>query len=484
MPIFYTRTAQKLRALINEKNSTLGTTQTGADWCLKALHPSDPLVEVRGIPDKSAIPSVMLNYQTIERIKPPADSPAGTTWAYNSTLVPHPVLFAAHQVDSSSPTTPSLQSATLNAQIDGATHPLKFKNFRSVARRWRLAYASATIIQDGPDLANQGTIVVAQVPIQPAMRYASFQAPGVLPDSRQTYAMSPIAQFSSLDFPDFASSQGMPNAYFNSSKLGAYIPLKLTKTCQQWHSSADSMLICPQYGNSDDESQANWDLGIARLGVADVPSWPFIGLSGASVNLQGAEAGTTAATIIINGNPGYPGYLTSALCNDVCAQITAQNMAVTTSLQIFYRFGFEMQVLPQTMFSPQQKISPPHDSKALKAYFAISRELKDAYPEDYNSLGKILKTIGEAANLVSPALDLVIPGSSSVIKMLGNKAIEYGGSRKGLTDKELQTTVSAATLEDGIRKLRGQPSIRAAPAKKRPAVRFAKQGPRRANGKM
>jgi hypothetical protein len=41
---------------------------------------------------------------------------------------------------------------------------------------------------------------------------------------------------------------------------------------------------------------------------------------------------------------------------------------------------------------------------ALDAYYAISRELKDAYPADYNDLGKIWDVIKKAAVNTLPLL--------------------------------------------------------------------------------
>lgn len=427
-----------------------------------------------------------MNYQTIERIGAPADAPSGSTWSYNGTLVPHPITFAAHHVNSNSPTQPSVYSVTNNAQIDGLTHRAKFSNFRSVARRWRLAYASATIIQDGPDLANQGTIVVAQVPLQPAFVNASFELPNPGAPLRERFvvAMPRIGVFHSSDLPDFASSQGMPNAYFNSSKQGAYIPLKLTKTCQEWHSSSDAMLVAPTANRNADETGSQFESGLTALSPGQEATWPFLDVNPAAVPLKavGFDSDTMATIGDIPNDPiTYAGDLTSALCNDVCAQITAQNMAVTTSLQIFYRFGFELQVLPQTMFSPQQKISPPYDGRAIKTYFAVSRELKDAYPEDYNSLGKIMKTIGEVvSDLVAPAANLIVPGSGRFINMLGQKAQDYG-KRKEISDRELQTTVSAASLDkaQSARKDKQKSRPKAPPPSPAPGRRLRVQRPNR-----
>jgi hypothetical protein len=50
-----------------------------------------------------------------------------------------------------------------------------------------------------------------------------------------------------------------------------------------------------------------------------------------------------------------------------------------------------------------------YDCRALDTYFAIARELKDAYPADYNDLGKIWDIISRVGKKVLPVLK-VMPG--------------------------------------------------------------------------
>jgi len=52
------------------------------------------------------------------------------------------------------------------------------------------------------------------------------------------------------------------------------------------------------------------------------------------------------------------------------------------------------------------KLSPVYDPLALQGYFAISREMRDAYPEEYNTFGALLGTI---ANAAATALPTILP---------------------------------------------------------------------------
>lgn len=386
----------------------MGSTPSGSDWCMKALHPSDPIVDVAGIPDKSCVPSTFLNYQTVARVGAATGSTG--TWSYDGSLVPHPVQFMTHRVIDSINTGSGLLTGTLNAQLEGTTHRQKFTAFRHGVRRWRLAYASVTVHQDGPDLANQGTIVVAQVPITPKVYNPSFQAyrdDGVGGFTLRRLVVGPhLSQFTLLDRPNYAASQAMPNAYFNKSKFGAYVPLKLTRTCQQWHGESDNMAVLPYNTENDpDEEGYSFETGNALLtansGLVGAEPFPDVQPYGVSFYAATDDRAATTAGFF---NGGSDGDLTSALCNDVIAHISARNLSVDTSLTFFIRFGFEVQVLPTSFLSPHLKISPPHDSRALKTYFAIAREMKDAYPADHNDLGKIVGVISTIAKGLGPAL--------------------------------------------------------------------------------
>jgi len=76
-------------------------------------------------------------------------------------------------------------------------------------------------------------------------------------------------------------------------------------------------------------------------------------------------------------------------------------------MSIYVRCGFEIQVPAGSLYSPQLKMSPPHDAVAIENYFQIARQLKDAYPADYNDLGKIWDVISGAAKAVAPFLSAI-----------------------------------------------------------------------------
>jgi hypothetical protein len=135
-------------------------------------------------------------------------------------------------------------------------------------------------------------------------------------------------------------------------------------------------------------------------------------------------------------------------CNSNWADFSFKNLAVTTSLSFFYRFGFEVQVLPTSQMSPHLKLSPKHDPAALNAYFAISRELKDAYPADFNDLGMIWDIISSAAKAVAPALG-AIPVAGPVLQYGLPALAGLGDAIKDAIKRSAQPTIgSTASMAD------------------------------------
>lgn len=432
----YERTAQQLKNIIQAKGLNLGTTPNGADWCVKALHPSDPLTEVQGIPDQSSVPSLFMNFQTVANITPPTN--ATSTWSTEIQVFPHPIQFAAMSNHFS---TGDVYQEVLNSQLTGTGHGVKYDSFCKQFKRWRLAYAGVTIYQDGPDLANQGTVVCCQKPVEvPEFSISMGSAPSL---TRTTIGAFPAFNIDAADGrASYAASQAMPNAYFGRSREGVYVPLKLSENHQKWYSYADSMYqatssaVTPLITAPDTPNPIGGQLIITgNLNPVAYGQYPFISLNDMHQYTSGVNVG-------IVGEP------TANFCSQNWADICFKNMAVTTSLSLFFRYGFECQVVPTSLMAPHLKLSPAYDPAALSAYYAISRELKDGYPADFNDLGKIWAAIKEVANTLSPIVEL-IPGFGSSIVAGGKLAGKIGDRMVGaLTRTAGPTQGSTASSAD------------------------------------
>lgn len=411
------------------RGNVLGETEAGRDWCIKALHPSDPLTEVRGIPDESASPSLLMNYQATYTMQPQSGSVGN--WGFDATLLPHPCVFMSY---SETDNLGTVNGNFLNPQLDGPTADVKYTEFLLLAQRWRLAYMSVTIYQDGPDLANQGTIVVAQTPVQP--QKFNWGCTAQLGPAQVNMVGPHLVRYSDEDKPAVNTIMSMPNAYFNKSKEGAYVPLKLTHSCQKWRSDADRIVplqfIPPALINPTGVT------GLQTItGAAD---WPFYDSVGAWMDPATGLSGGSAL---------------SPMLNDCFAHICARNLAVTTNYSFFIRMGLEIQVHPGSILAPHLRLSAPYDPLALREYFAIARELKDAYPADYNDLGKIWDVISSAAKTVAPFLSgvpVLGPALATALPAVANlgdgikKAIQ-NRVKKTNTSKQVSSTASAADVE-------------------------------------
>lgn len=350
------------------------------------------------------MPSLCMNYQSTFTLSPEAG--ATGTWEFDASLVPHPISFIGWERRTSVNTTAGV---CLNSQIDGATHAEKYTNWKALAQRWRLAYMAVTVYQDGPDLANQGTIVVCQPPVSPRARHFSSLSRNAGAFNPPVVAPATTCEWTTEDMPDYTRSQAMPSAYYNKSKEGAYVPLKLTDTCQDWFSERDEITV-GQF--SQEPNTPATVTGVLQLDNVNVACFPFYDLE-------------NVFFVTVDANRGYfRGQATSPPLSGNWAHICARNLSVTTSYSFFVRCGIEMQVSPSSTLSPQLKLSPPYDPTALTTYFSICRELKDAYPADYNTTGKLWGVIKQALNALDPVIT-VMPGNK-VVKPLVTAGVAAG----------------------------------------------------------
>lgn len=422
--------------LIADHNLPLGTTADGKNWCLKALHPSDPISTGSGIPDESSVPSVFMNYQTSSIIN---TTLVDGTWGFQMSVTPNPVSFGCYRVLHSSGAT-SDWLPIYNSQLPGNSHSDKFMSFRTQCERWRLAYMSVTLQQDAPALSDQGHIAACQSVFSPARLNFGYKTNGFTWASRSAIATSVG------DSPTFEQLQSMPGAYYTNSKEGCYMPLKLTRTCQNWRNDATNVYLHP--GDMANDPY--------RTGSVNIPVVP-----GADTNNRYPYPGL--ATLVLPDGGPLQGNVTSDLCNDVVGHICATNLSPTTRFTIFVRAGYELQVLPGSILTPQQVMPAEYDETALMSYFAISRKMKDAYPADYNDLGKIWDVISGLAKSILPKVSLIpgIPGALAKGLTMGVDVIDNIrglSSVKGMTGALQRQKQGIASLDD-IQKLRAAVTI-------------------------
>lgn len=452
-------TAQKLREVISSISGSLGSTPAGQSWCLKALHPSDAMVQCYGLPDENSMSTVMMNYQTVQEITVPGGT--GDGWSLDLQVVPHPVVLARHSTRNAAGALVSSASVpTYNTQLAGATHSGKYDTLTDVAAGWRLAYFGVTVILDAPALSNQGTIVVCQKPVQCSLFNPA--APGGV---GATTCGRHMAIYNSSLVPSFSSSQAMPNAYFASAKEGAYVPLRLTRTSQRWVSAADAVI-----------AQNDYDLGPWGNDIEDSPSFQLPTLAAAPPDLTGDAVSSSMFPGLqrpfLSSVTNYiAGGVTSPLLNDYVADICLKGLSQAATVKCFFRVGLELMVLPASTLSAQLKVSPGYDPEAIVRYFQVSRMLKDAYPEEYNSLDKLWNVIRDAARVIGPSLSMIPrfgPMMSTAAGVIAGLPAAKSAETASAVEKEARQAVVASGLAGGAgRQVVYQP-IRV-PKKRKPA---------------
>jgi hypothetical protein len=336
-------------------------------------------------------------------------------------MIPDPVQFGAYDCAYSvaGGAIEHLTNSVFNTQLSAVgDYASGLTALCASAERWRLAYAGVTIYQDGPSLADQGTVVAAQVPTEPSLFTAALPWTIGLGEPTPTalicggLAGKQIIRYQGTDVPDYTTLVRMPNAYFSQSKFGVYVPLKLSTNHQQWHSLRDccydgtGLKTAQQSGEvfvgdpvlNGEENGLVLEWAQPAEGSTGCPpsTFPYYGSESVGVNDANGTIGMEARGCFTTGN------LRCMPMNETWAHACFKGMSLSTRLMCYFRFGVEVQCLPTSPYSSYLRLPPVYDREAVDAYFRIARELKDAYPADYNSLGTLWNVIKGVARKVLP----------------------------------------------------------------------------------
>lgn len=382
----------------------MASTPSGRAWAIKALHPSDPITEVVGLPDESSCPSVVLHYNQVYRIVPPLGL-STSSWGFNLTVLPNVIVpGCVDLLDGSGNSAGKYNFLNQAFRPPGVPNPSYLqlrRQFQTLGiEAHRLLYMGVTGYQDGPALANQGTLVAAQWEVARRKMSTTSADNGLVVQGTRG------AIYDDTDFADYATSQFMPNAYFGESKDGVYLPLKVTSTCQKWTTDADLEGHCGGWPYAMGDEDAGWATPTVAQGIGN-GFRPYPSLERRWWSVPG---------------PGWKGDLVYKPLNGIWGGISVRNLSPQTSFAFYVRLGIEARVTPSSMLASNQRMSPPYDPVALSSYFRINRELKDAYPADFNDLGKIWEVIKNAARVALPIVGGFGPVGAAIAG-LGNAII-------------------------------------------------------------
>lgn len=380
-----------MSALLSGYTGDLATTPEGKGWVMKALHPADPITDCRGLPDEESCPSVLIAYNMVFRISPPVGA---TSWSFDLTAMPDVVapgfIRVMNQAGEITSSFNFLNQALTPPGVAAPSYSQLLTQFRGLGiEAHRLAYMGVTSYQDGPALADQGTLVASQYQVARKKYYVNSYSLTPYPDF--IAGTRRFVCYQDNDLANYARSQYLPNAYFGTSKAGCYLPLRLSGN-HKWITEADLELfaLASPGGEGIGDNICSIPLGVP---TANVPPYP------------------SARSIMID--PAGGAYLTGDSVfrpmNNVWGAISAVNLSPSTSFAFYVRMGIECRVTPTSSLASQVHMSPMYDPMAIAAYTRISRELKDGYPADFNDLGKILNIIKSVARVVLPGISMMGP---------------------------------------------------------------------------
>lgn len=175
------------------------------------------------------------------------------------------------------------------------------------------------------------------------------------------------------------------------------MPLRLAKDCQEFRSAAKASYIATMDPND-------------RFAIGDAPATSTMPYPAVEV-----------AYMTVPGSAVYGDLVTKPL-NSIWGAISCRNLSAATAFAFYFRVCIECRVTPTSPLAPQQTVSPLYDPLALASYFRISRELKDAYPADYNDLGTLWEDVKQIAKTVAGGLSF-IPGPVGTIAGMVHKVI-------------------------------------------------------------
>lgn len=392
-----------------------GISSTGAAWLAKAIHPSDAVFTVDGIPTMDAVPSAALNYTSTVTVP----APGGALWNCECILSPTPIYFAkvisGDGTAYGSTTIRNTQLGTTSTWSEfGATgrtaHAEYMRVISKLIQNYRMTYASVTATLSASATQNQGSVSCAQY--SPSVRnfgsmnvFSLVSAPGLAGATAAPLAVYPMGRRS------FGELQNTPGGISWEAKRGVYSVLKLDGNFSKWQSIRDSIAIgtaistdAPDAGYGDpSEVQINGNhlhnfAGAASATAVDCAVGPQSTQAYLSSESSGPDARYAADTFFANLQPS---------CTNI-SHLYFQNLDPSASIVFTVRVGFEATVPPNSTLIGQVGAPVDYDPIALANYFKISRQMLAGYPSEYNVFGALFNV---AKTLLPKALPYIAKGA-------------------------------------------------------------------------
>lgn len=384
-------------------------------WLLKSLDPAG----VPGnygqcsIPDGTTKPLSAVEWITTARISDPGTT-ASTLWDLDLYTIPNPLIMSCYQARNES-TAQSTTSRILNQQLGALNNDYDFSElFANVCELYRISYMSITTQLNCTALTNQGMVYAAQY-VYP--NYEVYMTPtytttesGVTPEAQ---VVRLVQMWDRSDDKSYQDLIQIPSSYKGRAEEGTYSVLKLGQESRKWTPTNDTRAILTQ---SDDD--------LSKLSHSDV-NVGFTGLVDSSAIPYGVGSPVASAT---SWGHAYP-----RVRDPTCLKTSFVGLSHESTIDVKIILGIEMIARPGSTVYPYMQYGSPYNDLALVMHDTAWRGFYDAYPADYNALGKfgpalakILESVGKVVKAgvgivapeFSPLLNLVSPLGSKVVRKL------------------------------------------------------------------
>lgn len=446
-----------------------GLVGPGADWLLRALHPSGSTPS-GCIPDLSRCPSFCMDMRPALVVSPPGNVGSGDLWDCliwcppgDSTIAIIVTAPAGVDFNTAVPITPLSLSGTavvqvLSAQPQGPEHHYASTTLEpymdgsgnsdfqssyfpaSLPVAFRTAYRSITASLTASALNNQGTVYSTQFARRLTPSGMAFTdhiagqegAPQYIAAGWQTY----------VPFDENTLNMMSPSAETRPARDGVYMPFRLSGPTQDFVQPAMTQLQSYEtVGNTGAGAGAYYSskwLGITQYVAAGGASaqsyYPNI-MPGVAVPITDPTAASgqtwppwyamfgfrTDNPYISPNNVVGANYTSNNLPFDTgfdnCAQGVTIFRGLSQQATITVQGYLGLEIIPRmdSPFISMVKEPPPPDPRVLPAYYEIVNSMPVSYPSRYNSLGLLLPLLVDALRVVAPHIPSAV---SAVVRYL------------------------------------------------------------------
>lgn len=498
----YGGTGGELGSFVEGLKIPLGTTQTGKDWCMKALHPSCVIGPTR-VPDGGSEATIAQAAMSTWSVPAPVGIPAGNTWNVDFFLMSHPIIWGTYLAADSTGTYIN-HGVMLNPELPGTgatAYKDKLAFFCQNYSEYRMTHESGTFTMNCADMTNQGTVAAGQYDmltkkfiwrptsltvgkekeqvcgqgnqafdslVTQASEHAAKCAPptrdeiGVLRerDGRgppNVLAVDPIVNVLGEAFMtapvSYAALQTLRACYGPERAVdGVYVPMYVYDSLRKYRSTCEVTAFMGHLSSSTGPAWSPFDYSTYAANPTKVAGTQIATPGNQFPFFDFGSTGMTSMSQTTLGAPLIP------FCEKTIGQVSFRGLHSTSTLDVCMRVGLELKAYPGTTVVQYAQMCPPRDELAMQAYDLIRRELKDAYPGSYNLFGLLGGAIAGLAKSVLPKIPVIggflgkLVGSPAAASTMSGIAAAMRADPKGRLPPAAQERVaSTSATVRGIR---------------------------------